>query len=421
MIGVDASSAHPLPSVDTGDLHSADVGELNGAIEARYGIRVTVLRSLDHGQARNGVVERVHEVEVHGGVERCSLRWRAEESLALHTADNAVVAALKTPFPGVRGQDWNMPGWYNAASAWISNVLRDAGRTNPSHIRQIRTWASSCVLEVVAGQSTYYFKALPHSGHAEHAVTRFLAGNFPDSVPSLIAVDTDRRWLLLSACVGRNLEVVEDIASWAHAARRYGELQVACMVRTRDLELAGCPRREFESLPAAVAALAVDEQMTGQGEKDGLTKEEAAKLQALVPRLAELSAELKAFRIPNSIEHGDLWPGNIFVEARNSRIIDWEDVAIAHPFLSIAPLIAGLCHVGMGSKTNIDRLEQEYLSAFDSIAAPLELRRALTFAAPLCFLDLAVRYLKQRPSMVRLHPWMRDLVPQTIRLALARL
>jgi hypothetical protein len=34
---------------------------------------------------------------------------------------------------------------------------------------------------------------------------------------------------------------------------------------------------------------------------------------------------------------------------------------------------------------------------------------------------MAVRYRAQAPSVVRLHPWMRDLIPQTIRLALARL
>ena len=36
------------------------------------------------------------------------------------------------------------------------------------------------------------------------------------------------------------------------------------------------------------------------------------------------------------------------------------------------------------------------------------------------FFDMAVRYRHRPPSVVRLHPWMRDLVPQALRLALAR-
>jgi hypothetical protein len=61
------------------------------------------------------------------------------------------------------------------------------------------------------------------------------------------------------------------------------------------------------------------------------------------------------------------------------------------------------------------------LSAFESIASPDQLKRAVGIAVPLCFLDMAARYHRQRPSIVRLHPWMRDLVPQTLRLALSRL
>jgi hypothetical protein len=102
-------------------------------------------------------------------------------------------------------------------------------------------------------------------------------------------------------------------------------------------------------------------------------------------------------------------------------VIDWEDVAIAHPFLSIAPLTVGLGDAGLATRTNIERIEDAYVRAFESIASAAEIRRALRIAAPLCFLDMAIRYRAQRPSVVRLHPWMRDLVPQTIRLALARL
>jgi hypothetical protein len=321
----------------------------------------------------------------------------------------------------VSNRDWIVPGWFDTACTWIVNALRDAGFATPSSIRQIRTWSSSCVLEVVAGQSMQYFKALPDSGRVEHAVTRFLAENFRDSVPRLTAVDVDRKWMLLGACAGRNLEVVEDIEPWARSAQRYGELQVACMARIGDLERAGCPHRELESLPVLVASLAADELVVRPGEADGLSQAEAAQLRSLVPNLAERCAALRACRIPESLEHGDLWPGNIFVDAHDSVIIDWEDVAIAHPFLSIAPLTVGLGHAGLASRTNVDRLELEYVSAFGSIASPSEMRRALSLAAPLCFLDMAVRYRAQRPSVVHLHPWMRDLVPQTIRLALARL
>ena len=45
---------------------------------------------------------------------------------------------------------------------------------------------------------------------------------------------------------------------------------------------------------------------------------------------------------------------------------------------------------------------------------------ALRLAGPLGFADMAARYRAQRPSVVRLHPWMRDIVPPTLRLARAQ-
>jgi hypothetical protein len=100
-------------------------------------------------------------------------------------------------------------------------------------------------------------------------------------------------------------------------------------------------------------------------------------------------------------------------------LIDWEDVAIAHPFLSLAPLRVGLSQSTIASPAFLDRLEHAYLAAYAELAPLEQLRTALHIAAPLSFIDMAIRYRHQPPSVVRLHPWMRDLVPQTLRLALA--
>ena len=422
VIGIDGSAGDALPRVDTDDRHTADVADLNAAIEARYGVRATVLRSLHHGEVRDGVVERAHEVEVHGGVLQSTLAWRTAATFEpLDVADRAALDAWRAPFAVADGRDWMAPGWLERARGWIESAARAAGLGDPSSIRQIRTWASSCVLEVECAGVTCYFKALPESGRTEHAVTRFLAENFPDAVPALVAHDASRRWLLLEACAGRNLESVEDVTMWADAARRYGELQAACVARVAELERIGCTRRPLDALPAAVAALAADEHALRTGAPDELTHDEIARLRASVSNLAERCRALAACGVPDSLEHGDLWPSNIFVTGSASAIIDWEDVRIAHPFLSLAPLTVGLSNAGLATEANVERLERAYASAFAAIAPADALRRALALAAPLCFLDLTVRYRAQRASVVRLHPWMRDLVPQAVRLALARL
>jgi hypothetical protein len=97
----------------------------------------------------------------------------------------------------------------------------------------------------------------------------------------------------------------------------------------------------------------------------------------------------------------------------------WEDVAMAHPFFSLAPLSVGLSQSKISSPAFLDRLAHAYLAAYAELAPPERLRTALHMAAPLSFIDMAIRYRHQPPSVVRLHPWRRALVPQTLRLTLA--
>ena len=407
-----------LPRVDTDDRHTADVDHLNTAVEMRYGLRTTVLRSLLHGDVRNGVIERAHELEVHGDPADSPLEWRRmTQDTAVDAADRAAIEAWLEPRAAPSVRPWSRPGWYARACAWIEQTVRNRGA--PVAIRQLRNWASSCVLRVDVGATTAYFKAVPPEG-PEFAVTRWLANAFPDAVASLVGADARRRWLLLGECAGRNLESLGDIEAWSIAAERYGRLQVDCIERAPELRRVGVPQRALAALPAAVAALAADEELL-RAKDAGLDSREIAQLRAAAAKLDARCTELAASAVPNSLEHGDLWPGNIFVGGRSSAVIDWEDAAIAQPFLSLAPLIVGLGNAGIASAANVERVERAYLRAFEAIVAPSALRRALELAAPLCFFDMAVRYRAQRTSVVRLHPWMKELVPQTIRLALARL
>ena len=416
VIAVDRFGA--LPRVDTDDRHTADVDHLNAAVEMRYGLGTTVLRSLLHGDARDGVVERAHELEVHGDPANGSLDWRRmTPDSAIDAADRAAVAAWREPRATASVLPWSRPGWHARACAWIERSVRDRGA--PVAIRQLRNWASSCVLRVHVGATTAYFKALPPEG-PEFAVTRWLANAFPDAVASLVGADSRRRWLLLETCTGRNLESLGDIDAWCTAAERYGRLQVDCIGRVAALRRIGVPQRALAALPSAVAALAADENLL-RANGAGLDSTEIAQFRAAAAKLDARCAELAASGVPDSLEHGDLWPGNVFVDGGSSAVIDWEDAAIAQPFLSLAPLIVGLGNAGIASAANVERVEHAYLRAFEAIVAPPRLRRALALAAPLCFLDMAARYQAQRASVVRLHPWMKELVPQTLRLALARL
>jgi aminoglycoside phosphotransferase len=423
---VEAAGGFRLPEFTSDDRHTAEVDYINAAVAARFGLRTTVLRSLDHSDPVDGVVDRVHELEAHGDAALSvnTLQWRDAERVSLvDSRDRAALVLWLAEARSVArdGRDWMQPGWFERASEWIDATLRDAGIDGTREIRQLRCWESSSVLLVRTTSGEFYFKALPHSGGVEAAVTGYLARHFAGVVPAIVAAKSDRRWLLMKACPGRKLEEIGDPRVWERAARRYASLQVDCVGRVDALQRLGCPLRGLDELARSIEVVARDATALRPGAADGLTREEYARFGEAVPALRRRCDELAACGIPYTIEHGDLWPGNIFADAASCAIIDWEDVAIAHPFFGLAPLTVGMINAGLGQPESIARMERAYAAAFETIAPTHQVRRAIELAPSLCFIEMAARYRRQRPSIVRLHPWMRDLVPQTLRLALARL
>jgi len=415
-----------LPQVVTEEQHTAEVDFINAAA-ACLGVRTVVLRSIWHSDGAEGVVERVLELEAldDGPLSSSALSWCPITSAELleNEPDRRAIRQFLAESSGVvvDGREWTRPGWFAATSAWIVSALAYAGLGQPEEIIQLRAWSTSTVLRVRTAAGDYYFKAVPKSGRQEVALTSYLAEHVPDVVSIVIAADLERRWLLLAACRGRKLEQVTDMALWERAATRYGRLQVDCVGRADALRALGCPSRDLAALASSIAELALDTGALGPERPEGLTETELRRFRALVPKLRQRCEELAACGIPDSLEHGDLWPGNVICDAETCAVIDWEDALIAHPFFSLAPLTAGLVGTGVGTAENVVRLQRAYAVGFESLAPPNRLRRAMELALPLSFLDMAARYRRQRPSIVRQHPWMRDLVPQTIRLALSHL
>jgi thiamine kinase-like enzyme len=92
-----------------------------------------------------------------------------------------------------------------------------------------------------------------------------------------------------------------------------------------------------------MTTLAGDREALRVGEPDGVTEAQLEQLRESLPTLERRCVELDGIGVPYTLEHGDLWPGNVFVELSDGAcaIIDWEDAAIAHPFLGLAPLTVG--------------------------------------------------------------------------------
>jgi hypothetical protein len=339
-----SDDAWVLPRVELPEHRSADVRELNRAAGASLGLETSVLRCLADEPGTSGQPRRhLHLLEAHarvGATPRCA-RWMTSDSaraaLVLDTA------ALQSAERWIQdAHDWTRPGWRDEVLAWVGAHLDRRRWPQVSKVEQIRTWEFSQVLVLQTSVGQFYFKARPASGAHEAALTRCLAAHHPASTPDVIAIDSDRGWLLMRATAGPTLTEISDVDLWASAVSTIAEMQIDWLGGVDELLAVGCPRVAPADLEAEIGALVGDTALLQPRHAVGLADPELAALRARRRELEALCGELGARGVPLSLEHGDLWAENVIAAAAGPVFIDWEDASIAHPFFTPALLLLSL-------------------------------------------------------------------------------
>jgi len=394
-----------LPRLESDERRSADVAPLTREARAALGVEVSVLGCLADEPAKDGAPrQQVYAIETHGRGFRppAGARWVEREELSgLALARpgqrpllDAWLRAQQAPRPPEDGRDWVRTGWWDGVMTWVDAELGRRGLGPVTEAEQVRVWEFSHVLRLRAGDVTLYFKALPASGAKEPRLTSRLVAMHPDVVPELIAVDLDRRWLLMRATPGPELTDVGDPLCWEQAATSCARIQLDWLSREDELAAVGCPRVALSWLSAQVAPLLADGVALG-----GLPAPAAARLRHRGPELERLCAELAEHAVPDSLEHGDLWAANVILGPRGPVLIDWEDALLAHPFFSPSLLLLSLEHTDAlaGVPDARSRIREAYLGPWRE-RGPLRgwpagrLERAFEVAQEVALLHYAVQF-----------------------------
>ncbi|WP_143177575.1 hypothetical protein [Cystobacter ferrugineus] len=389
MLVVHSEEGLSLPSFVAEERHPAEVGHVLQRLQGRLGVPMTVLRCLGNFPSKVGAPpDRIYVMESHGPA---SLRpsegeWldmtdpRARELPPVH--QRLINSWLEQRgAPRRDGREWSAHGWWDEATAWIARELQVAGWGSVQEIEQLRTWEFSCVLRIRAARGECFFKALPHAHAAEPRLVRRLQQTHPLLIPEVIATDLERRWLLLAAAGGELLERVADPSTWEAAARAYAGLQRQWVGHEAlfSLGLNHLPltalEREFDALLADDAALLLDT-------PEGLTRAQVGRLRAWAEELKGCCREWASLGIPETLEHGDLWPSNIFTTPSGPVFIDWTDAAIAPPLLGAWMLLEGpqleaLLGRVPGAR---ERVREAYLRPWAEEWGPRTLERAFALA-----------------------------------------
>lgn len=288
---------------------------------------------------------------------------------------------------------WARSGWLAEVCTWIEGQLEELGYRSLAPVEYVKSSAISCVLRIKTTAGNLYFKqaaSLPLFCH-EPLATLELSQLFPGRIPNVIAIDRQRRWMLLGdfgTPIGSDisLQVQQDVY------RSFAQLQIQSIPYRDRLLAVGCLDRRLERLASQIEPLFDDKDALSQ-----LSTAESDRLQRLAPRLKNLCSQLAGYKIPETLVHGDLHLFNIALNRENYLFFDWTDSCVAHPFFDLFNLLLDRrtfleYFSGWWKRKSRESLRDRYLSQWIPYESSDRLLEAWKIAKPLCALHHAVTY-----------------------------
>ena len=289
---------------------------------------------------------------------------------------------------------WESIGWHHDACDWIRSQLVSNGMSPTARIIQQRAWGLSCTMKVATDTGDVYFKATPPFMAHEGRVMQAVSQTCPELLPSPLAVDSDRGWLLMPDYGGEMLHECPDITCWEEALHLFSLAQVEQSENIRYWLSANIPDRRLGRMVEMIDPLIASCGRMLTGGDTGLTDAEVQNLRSISLPLKLICARLADFRVPHSLVHGDLG-GNILVREDGYTFFDWTDACVSHPFFEMAT-ISGAYFDESVLKDNPDaddRLRKAYLEPWTKYEPMERLIEEFDAARPLGALHQAMTYM----------------------------
>jgi hypothetical protein len=297
------------------------------------------------------------------------------------------------------------------AGAWVTSSCADLGLvvTSSGERTHDQPWSYAVtydVREVDGTDGQVWLKANGIGTRHEPRLISALSSLVPDLVPEVLAIDGERGWSL-TRDVGPTWRSAVSLADqwplWEDLVARYAAAQLALAPHLTELLATGVPERSPATLPHQAATLIAELTQYGTDGTDsgGLSEVESQALTARLPAYGQCCRELDGAGIPWTIQHDDLHANNIcLVRAANdrvtdptavrrrtsaagSRIVDWGDASIGHPFGTMLTALRSIAHHARcaADDPRILRVRDAYLEPFTTYGSRSQLITAVDVAS----------------------------------------
>jgi hypothetical protein len=228
---------------------------------------------------------------------------------------------------------WSRPGWFARASDWMLARMSEQGRPATAEPHQHQVWGVSAVVRAPSAEGDVFLKCSAGAFHREALVTRALADAMPEVVPEVIAVEADEGWLLM-----RDLDALElgeqDQSRWHVGLTSLAGIQRSWTDRTDEMVALGLPIRSLTELAQDVEEIAADGATLSR-----LPIDVRERWLVATPTLIEFCRRLDRIGPSPTLVHGDFHPWNVASGPTATRVFDWTDAAISHPFVDVVTYV----------------------------------------------------------------------------------
>jgi len=272
-------------------------------------------------------------------------------------------------------------GVFGRISAWVEERLGPLGRRWDGNFRQLQASASFALAQFQTNCGAVWFKAVGEPNLREFPITTHLADRLPRHIPVLLARHSKwNAWLALEA-EGQDLYSSLNRDDWCRVADSLAELQITSIEKAPEILAAGARDIRTEPLLALAGPFfASVENLMEQQSKPTPKRLSSEEVKATQQRVTEALLDLEAARIPDTINHLDLNPGNIFIAPAQCTFLDWAEAAVGNPFFSMEYLRQHFVRAFQGQEDAKTAFLISYLDRWRSILPAKTVETALRLA-----------------------------------------
>jgi hypothetical protein len=280
-------------------------------------------------------------------------------------------------------------GWFETVSRWISDVIKPSGLHLTGEFRQINASPAFSLIRFATNRQAVWFKAVGPANVREFRISQYLTQIAPAFTSKILGARMKWNAWLMAEVEGSHPDDQSEMEIWAMVARTLARLQIASVGHGLHLINAGCRDMRvgtvLDGLDRFFEAMAFLMSQQSKEVPPALSQHE---LRTLATQLKALLIEFQEFDIPNALGHLDLNPSNIVVAANRCVFLDWAEAYVGHPFLTFDYLLQHLRRFqgqGLWETAVTSAYAQEWLA----LAHPIAIRQALALSPLIALLVYA--------------------------------